>query len=243
MTKLDKTILFENEQVVAVNKPAGVLSIPDRFDQHLPSMSKMLQQKYGQVFVVHRIDRDTSGVLLFAKDRQAHEILSKQFESREIEKYYYALVNGRLSATAGRIESAIAPHPGKPGKMTVSKKGKPAISEYEVMETFALFSWLKIQIQTGRTHQIRVHMQSIGHPVVMDELYGVDNPIFLSSLKRRYHLGKHDKEERPLLKRLALHAAIIRFRMPGSDVLCTIEAPLPKDLHATLQQLRKLRPD
>ena len=121
----------------------------------------------------------------------------------------------------------------------VHAKGKPSLTDYEVQENFQLYSWVKFRIHTGRTHQIRVHMQSIGNPIVCDELYGNPEPVYISKLKRNYNLSKNELEEQPILKRLALHSALLEFT--HNDELFSLEAPLPKDLRALLQQLRKLK--
>jgi len=122
--------------------------------------------------------------------------------------------------------------------MTRSTKGKSSLTEYEVLENFIRFSWVKFKILTGRTHQIRVHTQFIGHSIVCDELYGDGKPVFLSSLKKKYNLSKSELEERPILSRLALHSAALKFTVNDKEYF--FEAPLPKDLKALLQQLRKL---
>ncbi|GAA4320445.1 RluA family pseudouridine synthase [Compostibacter hankyongensis] len=231
-------ILYENDDFIAVNKPAGLLTLPDRFDAGLPSLAGLLEKRLGKIFIVHRLDRDTSGLILFAKHEQSHQYFSQLFASRQVEKYYYALVNGQMPEEKGRIDAPLGEHPVRKGKMTVQKKGKSAVTLYEVSERFALYNWLTVQILTGRTHQIRVHMQSCGHPVVMDELYGTAHPVFLSAIKRRYHSGKNQEEERPLLSRLALHAYRLHFPLPSGEHF-SLEAPLPRDLQATLTQLRK----
>jgi 23S rRNA pseudouridine1911/1915/1917 synthase len=123
--------------------------------------------------------------------------------------------------------------------MTVYKKGKESITEYEVTERFRFYSWMRFRILTGRTHQIRVHMKHLGNPIVCDSLYGDGKPVFISQLKQKFNLGKHE-EERPLLNRLALHAAELELTaLDGSRL--EIKAPLPKDLKAVLQQLSKLK--
>ena len=122
--------------------------------------------------------------------------------------------------------------------MTVHRKGKESLSEYEVLEDFKIFSWLQFQIYTGRTHQIRVHAKHIGHPVACDELYGDGKPILLSSLKHKFKLSKNEVEERPILNRLGLHALSLQFETTNNEIK-KLEAPLPKDLKALLQQLRK----
>jgi 23S rRNA pseudouridine955/2504/2580 synthase/23S rRNA pseudouridine1911/1915/1917 synthase len=122
--------------------------------------------------------------------------------------------------------------------MVLNIKGKPSYTEYEVLEDFKRLSWVKFKILTGRTHQIRLHAQFIGHSIVCDELYGDGKPVLLSSLKKKYNLSKSEAEERPILSRLALHSASLGFNLNNTDYF--FEAPLPKDLRALLQQLRKL---
>ena len=124
--------------------------------------------------------------------------------------------------------------------MTVYKKGKESLTDYEVLEDFKIFSWVQFQIHTGRTHQIRVHAKHIGHPVVCDELYGDGKPVLLSSLKQKFKLSKNQLEERPILNRLALHALSLQFANTNGEKM-KLEAPLPKDLRELLQQLRKRR--
>ncbi|WP_276132374.1 RluA family pseudouridine synthase [Polluticoccus soli] len=232
-------ILYEDKDLVIVNKPAGLLVIPDRFNRELPSLNKLLEQHYGkQVFVVHRIDRDTSGVICFAKHEESHKYLSKLFQEHEVGKYYLGLVHGRLIPTEGRIEKPIVEHPAKNGKMVTAKKGKPSITDYKVVEEWPLHSLVQFQIHTGRTHQIRVHTQSIGHSIVADPLYGDGKPFFLSSIKKKYRLSDNDEAERPLLSRLALHASRLELKKEdGTEIVA--EAPLPKDIAACVKQLNK----
>jgi len=197
-----------------------------------------LIEKYGSIFIVHRLDKDTSGLIVFAKNETAHKLLSKQFEERQTEKIYLGLVIGSLADKKGSVDVLISEHPAKKGLMTVYKKGKESLTDYEVLEDFKIFSWVQFQIHTGRTHQIRVHAKHIGHPVVCDELYGDGKPILLSTLKHKFKLSKNELEERPILNRLALHALSLRFTNTKGEKI-KLEAPLPKDLRALLQQLRK----
>src|SRR5688572_277403 len=209
--KLQDHILLENDDFVAINKPSGLLSIPDREGKDV-SLKTLLKIKYGDIFTVHRLDRDTSGIVVFAKHETSHKFLSQQFENRETTKIYNGLVLGQPLETSGVINEPISEHPSKKGMMTVYKKGKESITEYEVLENFRLFSWLKFKILTGRTHQIRVHMKYLGNPIACDPLYGDGKPVFISQLKQRYKLSQSEDEERPLLNRLALHAAELRFK-------------------------------
>jgi 23S rRNA pseudouridine1911/1915/1917 synthase len=230
-------IIFENEEFIAINKSAGLLSIPDR-TQSAPSLKDILKEKYGQIFTVHRLDRDTSGLIVFAKNEASHLFLSQAFESRQVEKIYLGVIAGELMNKKGTLDGAIMEHPTRKGYMTIHQKGKPSATDFEEIESFGLFSLLQFQIHTGRTHQIRVHMQQAGHPIVCDELYGNGQPVFISSIKRKYKLSKDQEEERPILQRLGLHASRIHFS-DAQMTPYTFEAPLPKDMKALLQQLRK----
>lgn len=231
--------LYEDDDLIVVNKPAGLRTVPDRFDATLPSLNKLLEAKVGsKIWIVHRLDMDTSGVICFAKNEASHRYLSILFQEHEVGKFYAGLVIGIVNPPEGRIEGPIAEHPAQNGKMIVARKGKMAVTDYKVVEQWPLFSLVQFQIHTGRTHQIRVHMQSIGHPIVCDELYGDGKPFMLSAIKRKYHLSGKDEAERPLLSRLALHAYRLQFiKEDGAEVVA--EAPLPKDISACVKQLNK----
>ena len=214
-----------------------MLSIPDR-KQSEPSLKDMLKEKYGNIYTVHRLDKGTSGVIVFAKDEVAHKQLSQLFEGRDVKKLYLGLVHGVVTNPSGTIDAPMMEHPAKNGKMITHTKGKASVTEYEVLESFKLFSWVKFQIHTGRTHQIRVHMQHIGNSIVCDDLYGDPTPVLLSAIKRNYKLSKREDEERPILSRLGLHSSSLSFELNGEKF--DFEAEIPKDLRALLQQLRKL---
>ena len=136
------------------------------------------------------------------------------------------------------VDLAIMEHPAKAGVMVINRRGKASLTDYNVLEELQGFSLVQFRIHTGRTHQIRVHMQSLGHPIVCDELYGDGRPVFLSSIKRNYKLSKSEEQERPLLNRLALHSQLLRFTDAAGSTH-SLEAPLPKDMRALIQQLRK----
>jgi 23S rRNA pseudouridine1911/1915/1917 synthase len=229
-------ILEQNEHFIVINKPSGLLSVPDR-TQSEPSLKDILLQQHPQIFTVHRLDKDTSGVIVFAKTEAAHKQLNSLFENRETTKKYLGLVHGMVLPNSGTIQAAIVEHPAKNGTMVTHAKGKTAITDYTVQQQYNQYAWVQFHIHTGRTHQIRVHTKHIGHSIVCDELYGDGKPLLLSSFKKKYNLGKHVEEEKPLLNRLALHAHQLGFNFTDIDYL--FEAPIPKDLKATLLQIEK----
>jgi 23S rRNA pseudouridine955/2504/2580 synthase/23S rRNA pseudouridine1911/1915/1917 synthase len=232
-------ILYQDEDIIVVNKPAGSTVIPERFNTEAVSVNKALEEKLDQkIWVVHRLDRDTSGVLCFAKNEEAHKSLSKQFQEHSVGKFYAGLVHGRVTNEQGRIESPIAEHPTIKGKMVVNRKGKASITDYRIVEQWPMHSLLQFQIHTGRTHQIRVHSSNMGHPIVADALYGSGEPFLLSGIKKKYKLSTKDDDEKPLLNRLALHAYRLVFMNMKKEEI-TVEAPLPKDISACVQQLNK----
>jgi len=231
-------IVFVNDDLVAVNKPSGWLSIPDRHDHELISVKTWLEAKGDKVFIIHRIDKDTSGLIVFAKNAEAHKYYNTLFQNRNLEKTYFGLTAGTFNHEHGVCDQPIEEHPVVAGKMRVGRKGKPALTHYFVEEQFKGFSLMRFVIETGRTHQIRVHMQNIGHPLACDPLYGSADFIKLSSFKKKFNLSKKDEEERPLLARLALHAYSLSF-VDRQGVEITLTAPLSKDLEACLKQMRK----
>ena len=235
--KLD--ILYEDEHYIIVNKPSGLLSVPDRHNAAIPSVTSILRSLYPSVFIVHRLDKDTSGILCFARDEETHRYTSQLFEHREVSKNYIGVVHGTLPETSGVIEDAIMEHPVIKGKMMIhQKQGKPSTTKFEVLEAFGLYSFISFNILTGRTHQIRVHMQNYGHPIVGDEVYGKPDPVYISQLKKNFKLAKDELEEKPILNRLALHASQLKFlKADGTEL--KIDAPLPRDMQALLNQCRK----
>jgi len=238
-------ILWQDPNLVAIFKPAGLASIPGRGEKNsaFTELAKQLDLPHrGEIDprlrLVHRIDKDTSGLLLFAKNRDAQRHISHQFQNNQVNKEYLALVAGRAESDEGEINSPIARHPTKPTLMAISKHGRPARTLWRVEERLGDYTLLRVFPKTGKTHQIRVHLKSIGFPLAIDLLYNPAAPpsIMLSSFKRKYQPGA--QPERPLIARLTLHAEKLAFQnLDGSTVELT--APLPKDLRATLTQLRK----
>ncbi len=232
-------IIHEDDAIIVLNKAAGVLSLPDRYHPERFNLLAQLNKAYGKVFVVHRLDKETSGVMVFARNEEAHKHLSQQFENRAVFKHYFAIVDGELPEGEGKIDKPLAPHQHHPERMVASLRGKPSLTTYKVTHKFRAFTAVEAEIHTGRTHQIRVHFKSIGHPLAVDAIYGKRSELFLSEFKRKnFRLGKN-QEERPLIRRSTLHAHRIAFTHPASGRPVEFEAPLPKDLRATLNQLQK----
>ncbi len=234
------TILKDTEDYVIISKPSGMLTLPDRHDLELNCVRNFLEHQYGKIFIVHRLDKDTSGILVAAKNEEMHKHLSMQFEERTTVKKYQALVMGNPIETEGLIKEPIAEHPAKNGTMWVHAKGKESTTAYTVLERYNQYSLVEFNLLTGRTHQIRVHAKFIGHPIVCDVLYGNAAPLLLSSIKNKFKLSKLQDEEIPIMARLALHAfSLIFVNLQNEQVTC--EAPFYKDMQATITQLNKAK--
>ncbi len=234
----DITILFQDDDLLVVNKPPRLLTLPDRFAPEKPNLVAILKDKDPHVMTNHRLDKDTSGILVFTRNPEAHAHVSRQFESRTLTKVYDALVKGVISGNEGIIDQPIEAHPVIEGKMRVWKGGKPSRSAYSVIRRYRQYTWLKVRIDTGRTHQIRVHCAFIGHPLAVDTLYGGEDGLYLSSFKHNYRPNR-GQDEQPLIDRLTLHASSITLIHPGNGQEMTFEAPLPKDMRAVQNQLEK----
>ena len=231
-------VVFEDEDLLIVNKPPSIYTLPDRYNPNIPNLYGYLQKKYGEIFIVHRLDAETSGIICFAKNKEAHRKLSQAFEKRKVDKTYFTIINGRLIQKEGTIDLKIMENPMRRGTMRANKSGKRAITHYKVVEEFRSYSAVEVLLETGRMHQIRVHFQAIGHPLAVDTVYGEGDGFYLSSVKKRYNIDKFE-EERPTLSRLSLHAFRLTLAHPTSGERVTFEAPLPKDFGVMLKQLRK----
>jgi 23S rRNA pseudouridine1911/1915/1917 synthase len=245
-------VLYEDEFLAVINKPADMVVHPAK-GHWSGTLVNALRHRFPQLSgqggdyragIVHRLDRDTSGVILVAKEEQTHRDLSLQFEQRKVFKEYVALTAGVLDRDSDYIEGRIAHHPHDRVKMTVTDEddddGKDACSYYEVIERFRGFTFCRIQPRTGRTHQIRVHLASVGCPVLADKVYSGRDRLYLSDLVPG--LSGLANEDELLLSRQALHAHRLRLRHPRRGHLLEAEAPLPAEFQRTLAALRRHRP-
>ncbi len=232
-------IVKETKDYIFVNKPSGILTIPDRHDPTVPNVVGYLRKKFDDLFIIHRIDKDTSGGLVFAKNAEAHRHASILFETRKVDKYYYALVLGGPALTEGVIEDRIMDHPTIKGKMIVNAKmGKEAITKYKIIDQFKGYTLLSCKIETGRMHQIRLHCANLGCPIICDPIYGQEKGVFVSQLNRKFKLSKLQEEEQPILNRLALHSHTLKFNTLDNEIF-EASAPLFKDMDATIKQMKK----
>ncbi len=243
-------IVYEDEFFAVVNKPANMVVHPAKghwsgtLVNALRFHFSRLSEANGdyRAGIVHRLDRDTSGVILVAKEEQTHRDLALLFEHRKVFKEYIAITAGVIDRDSDYIEGRIAHHPSDRVKMTVTddeddEDAKEACSYYEVIERFRGFTFVRVQPRTGRTHQIRVHLASIGCPVLADKIYSGRDCLRLGDLVP----GLAPEQDQVLLPRQALHAHRLRFRHPRSGQLLEIEAPLPAEFQATLAALRTAR--
>ncbi len=232
----DVDIIYEDERIVAVNKPSGLLSSPDRYDPDAPVASRLLEERLGRLWPVHRLDKDTSGVLVFARDEDAHRELSIAFEDGLAKKRYVTAVRGRPSWAETVCELPLTPDGDRLHRTVIDGSGKPSATEFSLIHSFGPLSALEARPRTGRTHQIRVHLAALGYPVACDPLYGDGEPIFLSKVKRKWKGDPYG--ERPLISRTALHALGLELPRPGGGEPLSLEAPLPKDMRALFRQMQ-----
>ncbi len=239
MAKNSLDIVYEDEYMIAVNKPSGVLSIPDRFNPSIPNIVTQLKLVYQDILPVHRLDKFTSGINLYAKDTETHRLLCMAFEARDIEKYYIAIVDGIPNPESGRIDARLSESTVVRGKMLVHNRGKESITDYKIVSSYRHYSQLYIRIHTGRMHQIRVHLQYLGNPLIVDSLYGRRDAFYLSEIKhKKFNLAK-ETEERAILNRQPLHATKLVISHPHTAEKIEINAAMPKDMDAVLQQMTK----
>ena len=229
-------VIFEDENIFAVNKASGISIGADRWDESKERLDKLIQHdlKLSKIYTVHRIDKETSGLVVFAKNRETHRSLSLAFEKRNVSKCYIAIVHGRPSWKETTCDLALVPNGNKKHMTIIDKyRGKESLTNFKCIVNAGNYSLLEVQPLTGRIHQIRVHAAAIGHPVVCDSLYGKSTPVKLSSFKRGWR--GDPAEERPLLSRLGLHAQ--ELILPNE---MKFFAPLPKDMASLINQLGKI---
>jgi len=237
-------IIYEDDDVVIINKPAGIIVHPARGNTHgtianaLAFRFEKLSAGLGELRpgIVHRLDKNTTGVMIVTKNNVAQWKIAKQFHDRHVEKSYLAIVHGTPDLTRDRVNAPLGVHPKTREKYSIrSETGKEAVTFYEVLETFRGFSLLKLSPRTGRTHQIRVHLSYIKHPIVADDMYG-------GKLVYPWQLKDEDTApEEPVISRCALHAWSIAFKHPTTGKTVNFEAPLPNDMANFLDMLRKYR--
>jgi 23S rRNA pseudouridine1911/1915/1917 synthase len=229
-------ILYEDDDLVAVNKPAGMVVHPAPGAWRGTVVNALLHRRLvardlsgGRPGIVHRLDKETSGVLLVARTPRAQEALASAFHDRRVEKLYLAIVLGVPRIQAGSLEWTIGRHPHERRRMSIrSRSPRSARTRYALLEPFGTLSLLRLEPETGRTHQIRVHLAAMGHPVLADPLYG--------TRKGRALPARGPGRSFP---RQALHAAEIRFPHPVTSAIVRLEAPLPHDMRALLEELRR----
>jgi RluA family pseudouridine synthase len=243
-------VLFEDADLLALDKPSGLLTSPDRYDPERPNLMKLLHagiaeskpwaRERGLTYLsnAHRLDFETSGIILLAKNKPVLVQLADLFGAEKPVKKYVALVQGRPEEDTFEVDAKLAPHPVRLGFMRVDpKNGKKSKTLFSVIEKFTNHTLLRCEPLTGRTHQIRIHLRHAGVPIVGDELYG-GKPLWLSRLKPGYRL-KPGREERPLLARVALHAEQLELNHPVTGQSVNITATWPKDLTVAVKYLRQ----
>ncbi len=237
-------VIYEDNDIIVLNKQSDMIVHPARGNTHgtlvnaLVHYCSRLSSGLGELRpgIVHRLDKNTTGVMVVTKNDTAQWKIAKQFENRQTKKVYLAIVHGTPDLARDRVNAPLGVHPKIREKYSIrSETGKEAITFYEVLESFRGFSLLKLSPKTGRTHQIRVHLSYIKHPIVADDMYGG---------KLVYPWQIKDAEpaaEEPVINRQALHAYSLEFKHPSTEKIVKFEAPLPNDMQNLLDMLRKYR--
>jgi RluA family pseudouridine synthase len=236
--KPENLVIWSDPALLAINKPAGLVTLPDGFDPDAPHVREIFEPVFGRLWIVHRLDRDTSGLLLLARSQDAHRSLNTQFESRQISKVYHALVKGMPGWQERMVKTPMRVDADRKHRTIIDhQQGKSAVTHLRVLAQFPGLALIEARPETGRTHQIRVHLASLGFPLVVDSLYGDGEKIFLSRHKPGYRQGRG--EEHPLLSRLGLHAWSLTIKHPETGEKLELHAPYPKDFGAVINQLGK----
>ncbi len=216
--------IYCDAAILVINKPAGLRTLPDGYDPSREHVASVLTERYGPLWIVHRLDKETSGILVLARSAEAHRALNSQFEAHLVNKTYHAIVAGCPAWRTKTIQSALRVNGDRHHRTIIDPEGgKPSVTQCQVLETFSDNALLEVQPKTGRTHQIRAHLASIGFPIVMDQLYHKTKPF----------------PESIALHRLALHAYSLEFTHPHYNTLMHFTAPYPDDFQACLERLRQ----
>jgi RluA family pseudouridine synthase len=221
-TDVSKWIIYQDENLLAVNKPSGFLTIPGGFSTDTPVLKPLLEGVFGELWTIHRLDKDTSGIILFARNAKAHSHLNQQFDRRQVSKEYRAIVYGVPEWKTFDVNQPLLVNGDRSHRTIPSSRGKPAFTAIKVLHHFPCFTYLSAHPKTGLTHQIRAHLSSISFPILADELYAKKNIL---------------PDDYSIISRLALHAYQIQFEHPVSldkTILC---APIPDDFRSALDQL------
>ncbi|MBR1637807.1 MAG: RluA family pseudouridine synthase [Treponema sp.] len=236
----DYSVIYADDDIVVLNKRSGILIAADRYNPEAPRLDLIAEKEFGKLYAVHRIDKDTSGLIMYARNPEAQRSLSMQFEKREVHKVYHALVYGHPLWQDLNVKLPLQPDGDLHHRTVVNKRfGKPSETDFHNFGACGPYSWIEARPLTGRTHQIRVHLAENGFSIVCDPLYGGNQkPLRLSEIKKKWNGDEY--EERPLLSRLALHAYKIEFTHPKSGEKVSFTAPYPKDMDASRKQLAKL---
>jgi 23S rRNA pseudouridine955/2504/2580 synthase len=230
--RFDTLVLFEDDDYIVINKPAQVASLDDRNEDI--NILKLAKSYTPTPQLCHRLDKETTGALAIAKNPEAYRSLAIQFEDREVGKIYHAIADGIHSIKNLTIDQPLTP--GVKGVVRIDRSGKDSVTIVNTLETFKMHSLLECKPLTGRMHQIRVHLASVGAPISGDQTYG-GKPLLLSDIKKKYKLGKW-KEESPIIRRTALHAHALEFNSMNAKII-KVEAPYPKDFAVAVKQLKK----
>ncbi len=233
-------ILFEDDVLLAFDKPSGLLVAPDRWDKDRENLMDQVHSHLSpEIFNVHRLDFETSGVLLCSKEKRSHDFLTGEFQERRVKKRYLAITRGAPPEDEMTIDRPLSEDPRQVGRMRSNRSGgKAAETQLKVLTRWRGYALVELFPITGRMHQIRVHLTSIRSPVVADPMYGDGKPLMLSDIKRGYK-HKEKEEERPLLGRLGLHAESLTIRHPITREPLTITSPLPKPFEVSIKYLKR----
>jgi 23S rRNA pseudouridine955/2504/2580 synthase len=227
-------ILFENEDIIVVNKPPFISTLDEREGGEV-NMLRLAKQYSADAQICHRLDKETSGALIIAKNPAAYRLVSMQFERRKVNKIYHAVINGTHVFDELVVNLPIA-NLGNKNVAISRSEGKAAETHFKSLKYFKHYTLVECKPVTGRMHQIRIHLASQRAAIAGDEMYG-GAPVFLSEIKRGYRLGK-DQEEQPIIKRFALHAREVTFMINDSQTI-TVTAPYPKDFATLIKQLER----